>query len=252
MLYDAGSLGSPERASRTIAEFLWSRGVTRLDAVVLSHADVDHYNALPGLIDRFDVGTVYVSPLMFDPWITDGRLDAPNYLKRTLELADVPLDKIWMNDRLRTSSDDVAIEVLHPPRSGVAGRDNANSLLLAVRYAGHSILLPGDLESPGIEAVTAERPQSFDILLAPHHGSRNSDPPGFAAWCTPQWVVVSGPRTSPDQQFTAASYRQVGAEVLHTASVGAVQFTLDESGIERSQFLPSDDEVEDQRLASSL
>ena len=51
ILYDAGSLGSPERASHTIASFLWSRRITQLDAIVLSHADVDHYNALPGLLE---------------------------------------------------------------------------------------------------------------------------------------------------------------------------------------------------------
>ena len=237
ILYDAGSLGSPDRATRTIATFLWSRGITHLDAVVLSHADVDHYNAMPGLLDRFAVGTVYVSPLMFDPWMVDGQLDAPNFLKQKLEEADVPLREIWMNDHLRTASDDVTIEVLHPPRHGVAGQDNANSLLLAIHYAGQSILLPGDLESPGLETVTAERPQSFDILLAPHHGSRHSDPPGFAAWCTPKWVVVSGPRTSPEQQVTTDSYEQVGAQVLHTANVGAVEFVFDERGLEVTQFL---------------
>lgn len=237
MLYDAGSLGSPDRVTRTIADFLWSRGITHLDAIVISHADVDHYNALPGLLERFPIGIVYVSPLMFDPWIVGGRLDAPNYLKQKLEDADIPLREIWINDRLRTANEDVTIEVLHPPRRGVPGQDNANSLLLAIHYAGHAILLPGDLESPGLEAVTAERPQSFDILLAPHHGSRHSDPPGFAAWCTPKWVIVSGPRTSPDQQVTTASYEQVGAQVLHTANVGAVQFAVNEQGIEVTQFV---------------
>ena len=237
LLYDAGSLGSPERATTTIASFLWSRGITHVDAIVLSHADVDHYNALPGLLERFGVGKVYVSPLMFDPWINDGRLDAPSFLQQTLTEAEVPLEEIWINDRLRTSREDLTLEVLHPPQQGVPGQDNANSLLLAIHYAGHSILLPGDLESPGIEAVTAERPQHFDILLAPHHGSRNSDPPGFAAWCTPRWVVVSGPRVSPDEQFTADSYRNVGAMVFHTADVGAVQFTLDDEALVCSQYL---------------
>ncbi len=237
MLYDAGSLGSPERASQTIASFLWSRGLTHLDAIVLSHADVDHYNAVPGLLERFDVAKVYVSPLMFDPWINDGFLDAPEFLRETLTDAGVPLQTLWINDRLTTSRDDLVIEVLHPPRRGVAGKDNANSLLLAIQYAGHSILLPGDLESPGIEAVTAERPQHFDIVMAPHHGSARSDPPGFAAWCTPNYVVVSGPRVSPAQQFTAESYQAVGAEVMHTANVGAVEFVLEQSRVKCSSFV---------------
>ena len=32
---------------------LWHRGITRIDGMILSHADVDHYNAVPGLLERF-------------------------------------------------------------------------------------------------------------------------------------------------------------------------------------------------------
>jgi len=245
LLYDAGSLSAPDRAAQTISFFLWSRGITQLDAVVLSHADVDHYSALPRLLERFSVGRVYVSPLMFaarnapqPPLLDEGKISAPNFLKQSLEFAEVPIEEICANDSISTLSEAVSMNVLHPPRDGVSGSDNANSLLLSIKYAGHSILLPGDLESPGLEVVTAQRGQAVDILLAPHHGSRYSDPPGFANWCTPKWVVVSGPRGTGDQQFTTDSYRRVGAEVLHTSQVGAVEFVVGEQGIEWSQFLP--------------
>ena len=75
ILYDAGSLGSPELATQIIASFLWERGIDRIDAIVLSHADIDHYNAVPGLLERFPVGVVYISPMMFDPVATMGDLD---------------------------------------------------------------------------------------------------------------------------------------------------------------------------------
>jgi competence protein ComEC len=236
MLYDAGSLGSPKGATQAVASFLWSRGITRIDAVVLSHADLDHYNAMPGLVERFPVGTVYVSPLMFDPWATDGQLTGPNYLRETLENAGVPLREVWMNDRLQAADSGVVIDLLHPPRTGVAGRDNANSILLRVQYGGLSILLPGDLESPGIEAVMAEPPLDCDILLAPHHGSANSDPPGFAAWCTPEWVVVSGGHRASLGELTAESYRDVGAQVLYTADLGAASFSFGQNWLEVSTY----------------
>ncbi len=237
LLYDAGSLGSPEGASRSIASFLWSQGISRIDAVVLSHADIDHYNAIPDLLDRVPIETVYVSPLMFDPWATQGQLTAPNYLKETLVAADVPIEEVWMNDNLATASTDVSIEVLHPPRTGVAGRDNANSIMLCIRYAGQTILLPGDLESPGIEAVMAEPALDCNILLAPHHGSVRSDPPGFAAWCTPEWVVVSGRNTNGRDDFTAESYRALGAEVRHTSDCGATSFVISPDTFQVSTYL---------------
>ena len=236
ILYDAGSLGSPEGAADTISHYLWSRGITRIDAAVLSHADVDHYNAVPDLLERFNMGTVYVSPLMFDPWATQGQLDAPEYLRDTLNQEDIPLKQVWMSDRLQTSDPQIQIDILHPPRFGTGGSDNSNSIVLHVQYAGHSILLPGDLESPGIESVTAEAPLDCDILLAPHHGSTRSDPPGFASWCTPTWVVVSGHHTHDQQQLTQASYQAVGAQLLHTSEHGAAIFTLDHQGIEMSTF----------------
>jgi competence protein ComEC len=235
ILYDAGSLGSPEVATRTISSFLWSRGIDRIDAVVLSHADIDHYNAIPGLIERFPIGVVYISPMMFDPIATGGELTAPNYLRGVLTESGVPLREVWMGDRLRTDDADVTIEVLHPPREGVIGRDNANSVLLAIEYAGKRLLLPGDLESPGIEMVMADPPLDCDILLAPHHGSAGSDPPGFAAWSTPEWVVMSGRR--PDRTTSAQqSYMQAGASVLHTALNGAVTCTMSPAQLELSAF----------------
>ncbi|MDZ4657347.1 MAG: ComEC/Rec2 family competence protein [Bythopirellula sp.] len=231
LLYDAGSLGSPQGTTNVVASFLWSRGITHIDAIVISHADVDHYNGVPGLLERFAVGKIYISPLMFDPWATGGELTAPNFLKEKIDAAGVPLEEVWMNDHLSVGDERVNIEVLHPPRAGVPGRDNANSILLAIEFAGHKILLPGDLESPGIETVMAEAPLDVDVLLAPHHGSNKSDPPGFAAWSTPEWVILSG-RYSPDEtRFTTTSYRDAGAEILHTATSGAVEFTLSSAGI---------------------
>ncbi len=230
ILYDAGSLGSPDAAAKRIASFLWSRGIDRIDAVVLSHADIDHYNAMPGLIERFPIGAVYISPMMFDPIATGGELTAPNYLRDVLRASGIELREIWMGDHLRTDAAGVAIEVLHPPREGVMGRDNANSLLLSVEYAGKRMLLPGDLESPGIERVTSDPPLDCDILLAPHHGSARSDPPGFAAWSTPAWVIMSGQR--PDRTMPAQqSYQQRGATVVHTAEHGAVFCVISPHGV---------------------
>ena len=238
ILYDAGSLGSPEMAHQTIASFLWSRGIDRIDALVLSHADIDHYNATPGLLERFPVGAVYISPMMFDPVATGGRLAAPNYLRDVLAASGVPLRQVWMNDRLRTSGAETGIEVLHPPREGVFGRDNANSLLLAVEFGGRRILLPGDLESPGIERVMADPPLDCDVLLAPHHGSENSDPPGFAAWCRPEWVVMSGRR--PERTLlSAVSYQEAGAQVFHTALSGAVSCLVSEQGVRTATYQES-------------
>ncbi len=58
LLYDAGALGGPEGDRPPNLAFLWHRGISRIDEVFLSHADLDHFNGLPALLDRFAVGQV--------------------------------------------------------------------------------------------------------------------------------------------------------------------------------------------------
>lgn len=219
ILYDAGQLGSPEGAARSISAYLWSRGISRLDAVILSHADLDHYNALPTLLERFSVGRVYVSPLM--------KLDegaGVRALFEALDQAGVPVEEVWSGDKLATSGD-LQLEILHPPEKGVLGSDNANSLVLAIRFQGRRILLPGDLEEPGMDDLLSELPLDCDLVMAPHHGSSRSNPPGFAAWSTPEVVVISGGHGG-DREPVEAAYSASGAIVLDTALVGTIETTI--------------------------
>lgn len=234
VLYDAGRLASPAGAARSVSSYLWWRGLTRIDAVVISHADVDHYNALPQLLEQFDVGAAYVSPVM---WMqTDAPSNKPvaddsaarRVLRRAIEDAGVPLIEAWDENDSLPSSDNVRLDFIHPGRRGVIGSDNANSLVLLVEYQGRRILLTGDVEGVGLATLLARKPIDCDVVLVPHHGSRRSDPPGFAAWSQPEWVVISGGFDRNDTQVLDA-YQDHGARVLHTAYDGAVTVRI-ESG----------------------
>lgn len=220
MLYDAGQFSSPEAGTQAIAAYLWSRGIIRLDAIVLSHPDVDHFNAVPGLLERFSVAAVYVPPAMFE---SSGATVAA--LEDAIRRANVPIREIHAGDRLGTDPT-CRIEVLHPPRGGVVGSDNANSLVLTVEYAGHRILLPGDIEPPGLDDLTAEEPLHHDVLLAPHHGSLRSSPSILVNWCSPTWVVISGGRRWRSDE-TKQTFMAAGGQVLHTGEVGAVRVVVD-------------------------
>ena len=197
---------------------------------MLSHSDVDHYNALPGLLEKFSVGAVYVSPVMFDK-----ENHAMRALHAAIEKHGAPIREVCAGDRLR-GGDGCVLEVQHPPRQGVVGSDNANSLVLSVEYLGRRVLLTGDLESPGVDDLLWEEPQPCEVLLAPHHGSRQSNMPNLAAWCKPHWVVFSG-----DGRWSVAEaelpYRTVGGQVLHTFVGGAINVRIDEAGVRVSQFV---------------
>jgi competence protein ComEC len=218
LLYDAGRLGSPRGGAQSISNYLWSRGISHLDAVVISHADTDHYNALPELLRRFSVGAVYVSPIMFR---NESR--AVQMLHDAIVQSGCKLEYVYAGDRMKAGQG-VTIDVLHPPSKGVPGTDNANCVVLSVEYAKRRILLTGDLEPPGMELVMNEPRVHYDVLLAPHHGSAQSQPAIFSAWSKPDWVIVSG--SSADGHVARPAYEANGATVLSTADCGAVTVTV--------------------------
>ncbi len=152
LLYDAGSLGSPGFATETIASYLWSRGIRKIDGIVLSHPDVDHFNAVPGLVDRFRVGRVFASPHMFPREVHPSDNSAPAALWRVLAAHQIPIHVVQLGDRLALDSTTSA-SVLYPDWLGSFGSDNSNSLVVAVESGPHRILLPGDLEAPGIDST---------------------------------------------------------------------------------------------------
>jgi competence protein ComEC len=232
LLYDAGQFGSPTRAARIITAFLWSRGITRIDAVVISHPDIDHYNALPDLLEKCSIGTVYVSPVMFEKGSS-----ALKGLKSALDSAHVPVREIRAGDELKSDAN-CRLEVLHPSLNTIPGNANANSVVLAVEYFGHRIILPGDLESPGLNDLLAKEPMHCDVLLAPHHGSRQSNSPGLAAWSRPAWVVLSGDGRWSLPEIDA-TYQAVGSQTIHTFRNGALEVIIDKNGTTVETFLPS-------------
>ncbi len=223
LLYDAGHLGPPIYGAQSIASALFSRQIRQLDSIVISHADVDHYNAVPELLERFAVKQA---------WLTSQfRADnsAPTrILLHALQQHRVPSADLAAGDRFWLDAQ-CSIRALHPPSEGVSGSDNANSIVLLIEYLGRRILLTGDLEGAGLERLLNTPQLDVDVLLAPHHGSTRSNPPGCAAWCSPEYVVISG---GPDAQpQVREAYEKAGARVLHTAETGAVTFRINDQGV---------------------
>jgi competence protein ComEC len=228
LLYDAGAITGPECTRRQIAPFLWQRGIHRIDEVFLSHADLDHFNGLTELLERFPVGQVTCTPTF-----SEKNAEGVRFTLAELERRGIAVRIVSAGDRL--SSGDVTMEVLHPPPSGPEGNENARSLVLAIRHAGRTILLTGDLEGAGSQRVLELPAQPVDVLLAPHHGSVKANPKALAEWCQPQVVISSqGPNDS-----TAAnkSYTPGGALYLTTAAQGAVTVRTRRGGMVVETFL---------------
>ncbi|MEM9643391.1 MAG: ComEC/Rec2 family competence protein [Planctomycetota bacterium] len=225
-LYDCGHLGNDSGACHGIEDVLWSLGVTRLQGIILSHADADHFNALPGLLERFTVQRIVTPPGLLDE--SESSLQP---IRDAIERHHIPV-LTWSNiSKLKTTVEGrFGISVLHPGRIRLQGSDNANSLVLGIQSESSNLILPGDLEPPGTnQLINGPRPKPGGVVMAPHHGSLTADAEAVLWWSRPSIVVVSGGSRSGRlevRQMLAAT----GAEVVVTESDGAIRIQLPVNG----------------------
>jgi competence protein ComEC len=222
LVYDAGQMQDPARAKHAVQTALWQRGVRSIDALVISHADIDHFNGVPGLAQTLTIGSVLVHETFLD-------FKQPG-VEMTCELLTqrgVPIKLITAGDQLSLDPA-VRLEVLHPPASDRLPTDNANSLVLEIEYGGRRIVLTGDLERDGLEYVLLLPSRHADIFLAPHHGRVNANPRRLAEWATPDWVIVSDGRQDNSDKLGAVY--GPAARILSTQKSGAITFVIDRTG----------------------
>ena len=221
-LYDAGSLGAADFGATKIAGVLWHEHVQHLDTVVVSHADVDHFNSLARLAEQFSIGRLLISKSMFDSNSTQAQR-----LIRKFETMGIAVCSVERGDQWNAGPD-ARVSVLAPIAGGFEGNDNANSIVLLVDSGGRKILLPGDLEKGGLEFLLSEPPIDCDVVMAAHHGSRHSHPEQFMAWSTPEWVVISGGSKRVSAETRQRFLEPAGnRQVLRTDQSGAVKIRLD-------------------------
>jgi len=243
LVYDAGRLGAPGAASRAMSAVLWEERVRRIDTLVVSHADADHFNALPALLERFAIGEIVVSrPFLRRDVAAVGELLLMARQRR------IPVRTVSAGDSFALDAL-CRVRVLHPaPRDAAVGHtetgrwptDNERSLVLAVEAAGRRLLLTGDLEGRALESFVAADPDSCDVLVAPHHGSRTSLPPDIARATAPEIVVVSGPggRSWPEVRaaYEAAVPDRPPPAVHKTGAEGAIALDLAAEAVSMSRF----------------
>lgn len=231
-LYDCGWLGNFHQSSQKVDDVLWSMGVTKLRGIAISHADADHFNALPGLVKRFSIGCIITPPGML---LGDGAMLART--RAVIQEHGIPVYEVHREEPLAIQMDvETArswladVRVLHPPAIPLDASDNANSMVLQINHGGRCLLLPGDLEPPGTAVlISTPRPRPGGIMMAPHHGSLHMDAEAVLQWARPRESIVSGGKRAAKPAVTQM-LSAVGGGVHVTATEGAIRVRVHADG----------------------
>ena len=233
LVYDVGTTGSGESAKRVLSNAIWNRHRMRIDVLLISHADRDHFN---GALDLFDV--VGAKRLLVSPQFQETtQLGAIAVLKAAREHG-VSIEVVQRGERLELDPE-VEMRVLHPSVDRTYEDDNAQSVVLEVIFRGRRILLTGDLENSGLHELLTSPARPTDIVLAPHHGSLKDSPAKFVRWAQPRWVVASSGREISLDRLQKQYGSQ--AKVFATSEHGAIEFRINANGeISHKTYGPSE------------
>lgn len=198
--------------SAVVAPSLRSRGVRRVDRLIVSHGDTDHAGGLAGFLAEIEV--------------TEIDSGEPGELPLTQRPA-ASIKQCRAGDHWEW--DGVRFRILHPEQSGYQGNDS--SCVLRIETDAASLLLTGDA-TRRVEATLLERMPArlrADLLVAGHHGSATSTSGDFLRQVAPSWVIYSAGFANR-YRFPSSEVHQrvraMGIPTLNTAQAGGIEFLL--------------------------
>lgn len=178
----------------------WDRN---LEWVVATHADLDHIEGLPAVLDQCTVkhfgwnGLSDPSPVWIDleSHLKNNRVPISLLTQGTrLHVGNVSIITLWPLQNKTSASIDLSRSRDQQEQTNTASANEQNnnemSLVLLVQYKGFKALLTGDLPSVLEEQLPFPTPSTVTALKAGHHGSKASTGPGLLSRLQPRIATI--------------------------------------------------------------
>lgn len=228
LMFDCGSGAYLDVGERSVVPTLAKLGVTRIDTLAISHADLDHFSGVLDVVDALPVGRVLVPPQLLREAAEDPG-GSTAFLIAELRNRDLVMEEVSRGHAERMG--DAEVDVLWPPRDYFSDRSNDNSLAFSLRVGGQRVLLNGDLAQDATASLLAAGEDlRADVTDLPHHGAFVDASPAWFAAVSPQVVLQSSGHARLRDDKWAAIVQSSAASRYVTAHVGMTQVFIDNDG----------------------
>jgi competence protein ComEC len=216
-----------------VSEYLWEKGLDRIDYLMASHSDADHIQGLNDIARNFSVGSVLLEKTL---------VEEPNYKELAENALKGGAKVIYLSRGDSFEVAGVKFRVLNPSSGDEALflSQNNRSLMIKATLGSRSFLFTGDVETE-TEAELAQTGAdlSADVLKVAHHGSKTSSTAAFINAVAPQIAIIPVGRRSlyghPHIEVLER-FAERGVTVLKTGERGTVTVSTDGNDLQLSAF----------------
>lgn len=191
-----------------LTERLKALGVTRLDALLITHFDKDHVGGADILLEEIPVDAVY----------------QPDYCKDSKQMrqyqeamASRGLTPVTLSENcaLTLGGAELSIDVANQSDYG-PDEENDFSLVVRLQFGDNRFLFAGDAEEARIAELLVEGDLACDVLKVPHHGKKHDNNALLFQAAGATYAVITSSDEEPEKQETVRLLELAGSTVLLT------------------------------------
>ncbi|WP_414052445.1 DNA internalization-related competence protein ComEC/Rec2 [Macrococcus animalis] len=224
-------------SDKTTIPFLKHRGISKINTLILTHPDADHFGETENLIKAE----------MIDRILLDAKAHGSEKYQNVINLAKangielIDVNQYLNNDKKQLNNymnvnNKATLEFLNV---GDTGEENDDSIVVFLKYhqPGRNILFLADLGKEYEDEIINQILEPIDIVKIGHHGSKTSTSKALLKRDPKIGIISAGRknRYSHPHRETVEALQHEGIKILNTQKDGRISIDL-ENGMVETQY----------------